>query len=107
MDEPSAALSDTEIEALFGVIRNLVGDGVQVIYISHRMPEIFTIGDRVTVMRDGRTVGTTKVSETEVAELIGLSDRVAVMHEGALQGILPRAEATQERIMELALQFTA
>jgi len=72
MDEPSAALSETEIEALFAVIRDLVSDGVPVIYISHRMPEIFAIGDRVTVMRDGHTVGTKKVSETEVAELIQL-----------------------------------
>jgi ribose transport system ATP-binding protein len=72
MDEPSAALSDAEIDALFSVIRDLVSDGVPVIYISHRMPEIFAIGDRVTVMRDGRTVGMKKVSETEVAELIHL-----------------------------------
>jgi ribose transport system ATP-binding protein len=72
MDEPSAALSETEIDALFGVIRDLVGGGVPVIYISHRMPEIFAIGDRVTVMRDGRTVGTREVSDTDVAELISL-----------------------------------
>jgi ribose transport system ATP-binding protein len=72
MDEPSAALSDVEIEALFGVIRELVSDGVPVIYISHRMPEIFAIGDRVTVMRDGQTVGTRSVRDTEVAELIRL-----------------------------------
>ena len=72
MDEPSAALSDAEIEALFAVIRDLVGDGVPVIYISHRMPEIFAIGDRVTVMRDGRTVGTKRVASTEVSELIRL-----------------------------------
>ena len=72
MDEPSAALSDAEIDALFAVIRDLVSDGVPVIYISHRMPEIFAIGDRVTVMRDGRTVGTMRVGETEVSELIRL-----------------------------------
>jgi ribose transport system ATP-binding protein len=72
MDEPSAALSDVEIEALFGVIRDLASDGVPVIYISHRMPEIFAIGDRVTVMRDGLTVGTRSVRDTEVAELIRL-----------------------------------
>ncbi len=72
MDEPSAALSETEIDALFGVIRDLVAGGVPVIYISHRMPEIFAIGDRVTVMRDGRTVGTMDVSATDVAELIRL-----------------------------------
>ena len=44
---------------------------------------------------------------SEIPELMGLADDVAVMHEGELQGILLRAEATQERIMELALQFTA
>jgi ribose transport system ATP-binding protein len=72
MDEPTAALSDTEIEALFDVIRSLTGDGVPVIYISHRMKDIFAIGDRVTVMRDGRTVGTREVKQTEVGELIHL-----------------------------------
>jgi ribose transport system ATP-binding protein len=72
MDEPTAALSDTEIEALFDVIRSFCQEGVPVIYISHRMKDIFAIGDRVTVMRDGRTVGTREVKQTEVAELIHL-----------------------------------
>jgi ribose transport system ATP-binding protein len=72
MDEPTAALSDAEIEALFEVIRSLVRDGVPVIYISHRLKEIFAIGDRVTVMRDGHTVGTRQVASTDVAELIRL-----------------------------------
>jgi len=72
MDEPTAALSDTETGALFEVIRSLTRDGVPVIYISHRMRDIFAIGDRVTVMRDGRTVGTREVKRTEVAELIHL-----------------------------------
>jgi len=70
MDEPTAALSDTEIEALFEVILDLCRRGVPVIYISHRMKEIFAIGDRVTVMRDGRTVGTQEIAGTEVSELI-------------------------------------
>jgi ribose transport system ATP-binding protein len=72
MDEPTAALADHEIEALFEVIRSLTREGVPVIYISHRMREIFTIGDRVTVMRDGHTVGTRNVEETDVGELIKL-----------------------------------
>jgi ribose transport system ATP-binding protein len=72
MDEPTAALADDEIEALFGVIRGLCREGVPVIYISHRMREIFAIGDRVTVMRDGRTVGTREVPKTDVNELIQL-----------------------------------
>ncbi len=72
MDEPTAALADDEIEALFEVIRGLCREGVPVIYISHRMREIFVIGDRVTVMRDGRTVGTREVQKTDVNELIDL-----------------------------------
>ena len=72
MDEPTAALSDTEIEALFEVIRSVCAEGVPVIYISHRMKDIFAIGGRVTVMRDGRTVGTREVGRTGVAELIRL-----------------------------------
>jgi ribose transport system ATP-binding protein len=72
MDEPTAALSDSEIEALFEVIRGLAREGVPVIYISHRMREIFAIGDRVTVMRDGQTVGTRDVQNTDVSELIRL-----------------------------------
>jgi ABC-type sugar transport system ATPase subunit len=72
MDEPTAALSDSEIEALFEAIRSLCRDGVPVIYISHRLREIFAIGDRVTVMRDGHTVGTRRVDRTEPDELIRL-----------------------------------
>jgi ribose transport system ATP-binding protein len=72
MDEPTAALADHEIEALFDVVRELCRKGVPVIYISHRMREIFSIGNRVTVMRDGRTVGTRPVADTDVGELIHL-----------------------------------
>ena len=72
MDEPTAALADAEIEALFEVIQGLANQGVPVIYISHKMREIFAIGDRVTVMRDGHTVGTREVRKTDVNELIRL-----------------------------------
>jgi len=72
MDEPTAALATAEIEALFESIRFLCSCGVPVIYISHRMPEILEIGDRVTVMRDGRTIGTRTVAESDVGELIRL-----------------------------------
>jgi ribose transport system ATP-binding protein len=72
MDEPTAALSDAETAALFEVIRSLSGAGVPVIYISHRMKDIFTVGDRVTVMRDGRTEATRRVRDSEPAELIRL-----------------------------------
>lgn len=54
MDEPTAALSDREIERLFVMVRKLQADGVAIIYISHRMAEVFELGDRITVLRDGR-----------------------------------------------------
>ncbi|MFE1442787.1 sugar ABC transporter ATP-binding protein [Streptomyces sp. NPDC058739] len=56
MDEPSAALDPDEVSNLFRVVRTLTGDGVAVVYISHRLEEIRTIGDRVTVLKDGRSV---------------------------------------------------
>lgn len=58
MDEPSAVLDQGEVERLFHVIRDLTAEGVAVIYISHRLEEIREIGDRVTVLKDGRTVAT-------------------------------------------------
>ena len=70
MDEPTAALTEAETGRLFTVIRGLTARGVAVVYISHRMPEIFAIGDRVTVMRDGATVDTRAVAGTTVEALI-------------------------------------
>ena len=58
MDEPSAILDDEEVETLFKVVRRLKEEGVGIIYISHRLDEIPRIGDRVTVLSDGRTVAT-------------------------------------------------
>jgi ribose transport system ATP-binding protein len=57
MDEPSAALSDRETELLFALITRLKADGVSIVYISHRMAEVFALGDRITVLRDGRLDG--------------------------------------------------
>jgi len=70
MDEPTSALSDQEIERLFDVIRAIKQQGVSVVYISHRLDEIFEICDRVTVLRDGRKMGTKTVGETTRDELI-------------------------------------
>ena len=70
MDEPSAILDDQEIEVLFGVVRRLAADGVGVIYISHRLDEISRIGDRVTVLVDGKTVATGLPADTAPADLV-------------------------------------
>ncbi len=56
MDEPTAALSDRETELLFALIARLKADGVAIVYISHRMAEVFALGDRITVLRDGRRI---------------------------------------------------
>lgn len=70
MDEPTAALSAHEIEELFRVIKRLKKEGVGVIYISHRLEEIPLIGDRITVLRDGKNIGTVAVKETKMDNLI-------------------------------------
>jgi len=70
MDEPTAALSDPEIERLFAIIRTLKAEGVAIIYISHRLHEIFAIGDRITVLRDGRNVAEVRPADTTVAGLV-------------------------------------
>ena len=72
MDEPTAALTEHEIVELFATIRRLKDKGVSIVYISHRLEELFEIGDRVTVLRDGRSVGTYDVREMSKAELIRL-----------------------------------
>jgi len=70
MDEPTSALSLHEIDKLFQIIHLLKQKGVGIIYISHRLEEINRVGDRVTVLRDGHSVGTRKVGETNIDELI-------------------------------------
>src|SRR6185312_15751399 len=73
MDEPSAVLDNEEVERLFGVIRDLTAHDVAVVYISHRLEEIRQIGDRITVLKDGRTVATgLPARETPTREVITL-----------------------------------
>jgi ribose transport system ATP-binding protein len=72
MDEPSAPLSVTEIDKMFEIVRKLKAKGVTIIYISHRMEEIFEIADRVTVLRDGKYITTKAIGQTSIKELISL-----------------------------------
>jgi ribose transport system ATP-binding protein len=71
-DEPTAYLTRQEVAALFTLIRRLKADGVTIVYISHRLEEVFELCDRVSVLRDGALVATRKVSETNEADLIAL-----------------------------------
>ena len=70
MDEPTASLTESDVTRLFDIVRRLKGRGVGVVYISHRLDEIFEIADRVTVLRDGAYVGARPVAETTSAELV-------------------------------------
>ncbi len=75
MDEPTASLTEREVTALFEIIRNLKADGTSIVYISHRLEEIFVVCDRVTVIRDGEFISCREVSETNkdqlVADMVG------------------------------------
>ena len=72
LDEPTAALTDTEIDELFNIMRGLRGRGVGMIHISHRLDEIHRIADRVSVMRDGELVGTRDVKDISKQEIINM-----------------------------------
>lgn len=72
MDEPTAALTINETEHLFKIINSLREKGVSIIYISHRMEEIFELCDRITIMRDGEYVGTRNIKDTNMNEIINM-----------------------------------
>jgi D-xylose transport system ATP-binding protein len=70
LDEPTAALTDGEVETLFGILNKLRDRGVGMIYISHKLNEVLRISDRITVLRDGKTVGTNPTSEWTESQII-------------------------------------
>ncbi len=70
MDEPTAALTERETEKLFEIVRQLAAEGKGIVYISHRMEELFALSNRITVMRDGTYVGTVQTSQTDFDSLI-------------------------------------
>ena len=72
MDEPTAALTDTEIDELFRIIRQLRDQGKGIVHISHRLEELKQISDRITVMRDGRYIATVKTAEAEIQQIISM-----------------------------------
>jgi ribose transport system ATP-binding protein len=97
MDEPTATLTDAEIQTLFDIIRQLRAHGVGVVHISHRLEELKLIADRVTVMRDGRYVDTVSAAETPI-------DRIISMMVGrTLYEAVPEVpqESTQDVVLEV------
>ena len=96
MDEPSAPLTITEVEAMYEIVDRLKAEGVTIIYISHRMEEIFRLSDRVSVIRDGKYITTVNTADTNKQELIKL------MVGRELNETYPQREkAPGETIMEL------
>jgi D-xylose transport system ATP-binding protein len=72
LDEPTAALTESEVETLFKILRDLKRRGVGMIYISHKLGEVFEMSDRITVLRDGKTVGTNDAKNLTVEKVIAL-----------------------------------
>jgi ABC-type sugar transport system ATPase subunit len=97
MDEPTAALSDQEVAALFRAIARLKSRGVAVVYTTHKMEEVFRLADRISVLRDGRLVSTEAASEMSPAKLI------ALMVGRELADIFPaRSSPTDEILLEVS-----
>ncbi|HEU5098072.1 MAG TPA: sugar ABC transporter ATP-binding protein [Roseiflexaceae bacterium] len=96
MDEPSAVLGEKDLEKLFEVVRSLQAQGIAVIYISHRLKEIFELADQVTVLKDGRYVDTRNISE------VTMNDLVKLMIGRELKDVYPkRAAAPGDVLLEV------
>jgi rhamnose transport system ATP-binding protein len=93
MDEPTASLTQKEQQLLYGVVHKLRAGGVGIIYITHRLEEIFLLADRVTVLRDGESVGTRQIADIDEATLIKLMVGREVSH------LYPPAEGTPGEVL--------
>lgn len=93
MDEPTSSLTLEETHRLFSIIKNLKRKGTSIIFISHRLEEVFEIADRVTVLRDGQYIGTKEVRNTNIDELIQM------MVGRKLEDMYPKIEAKKGKIL--------
>jgi inositol transport system ATP-binding protein len=100
MDEPTSALTDRDAEHLFGIVRTLRAEGKGILYITHRLDELYEIADEVSVLRDGRHIATARAAELRRAELI----RLMVGRE--LSRIFPRAPARPGPVVLAARALT-
>jgi rhamnose transport system ATP-binding protein len=105
MDEPTASLTSREVDLLLAVVKELRAQGVGVIYISHRLEEVFAVADRVTVLRDGETVGTRSVSKVspDAGKALGESELIRMMVGREIAAIFPPALNAPGEVM-LALE---
>jgi ribose transport system ATP-binding protein len=96
MDEPTASLPADEVERLFEAVHSMRAEGVAVIYVSHRLEEIFAIADRVVVLRDGRLVGDLPIHETDPDDLVR-----RIIGSAVKPVLRTEVEATRQRALEL------
>ena len=97
MDEPTAALADADVQRLMAVVKRLRDRGVGIVYVSHKLPEIFELADRVTVLRDGALIGTRPIAEVNEQTL------VAMMVGREIDHLFPKPEPKiGETILEVA-----
>ena len=96
MDEPTASLVDKDVQQLMNVVRQLRERGVGIVYVSHRMPEIFALADRVTVLRDGGHVATRDIGEVDENQL------VSMMVGRSIESLFPKSDvAIGEAVLEV------
>ena len=100
MDEPTASLTSREVDLLLNLVKSLCSEGVSIIYISHRLEEVFQIADRVTVLRDGESVGTRPVRKAELSSApanapttISETDLIKMMVGREVSTIFPQSES--------------
>jgi galactofuranose transport system ATP-binding protein len=102
MDEPTSSLDEAEVATLFDVIRQLKAAGVSVIFISHRLDEVYAICDRVTIMRDGRTVDERPLAEVTRLELVArmLGKELAEVRRSGATGFTDATHHAEQRLLE-------
>ncbi len=102
MDEPTSAISDSEVEVLFKLIESLRKDGIAVVYVSHKMDELLRITDRITVLRDGKFIDTVPTNDTHQEAIVRLMvgrdlSEMYVKHAAAVGGEVLRVESLSQR----------
>jgi monosaccharide-transporting ATPase len=102
MDEPTSSLDEAEVTTLFGVIDQLKDAGVSVIFVSHRLDEVYAIADRVTIMRDGRTVDDRALGDISRLELVArmLGKELAEVRRSGATGFADATHHAEQRLLE-------
>ncbi len=103
MDEPTAALNATEVARLFEIVEKLKRRRIAVLYVSHRLGEIFRIADRVTVLRDGKRVNTRLVNELTENDVVTMMLGHALKKETALYQTIPASKKTALSVNNMAV----